>query len=127
MYCINLHLRRNGKDITQLLDEEEDQHNQSHLIPDMVPQFLGRISLEFNINLINILLEKYQWNFQLEDIVNGLYHEYETAGGPEPVCDRWSGHSRNLVRNSSLWTLTIPHPKYSGRCFTYKFVFGVNK
>ena len=93
----------------------------------MVPQFLGRISLEFNINLINILLEKYQWNFQLEDIVNGLYHEYETAGGPEPVCDRWSGHSLNLVRNRSLWTVTIPHPKYSGRCFTYKFVFGVNK
>ena len=127
MYCINLHLRRNGKDITQLLDEEEDQHNQSHLIPDMVPQFLGGISFEFNNHLINILLEKYQWNFQLEDIVNGLYHEYETAGGPEPVCDRWSGHSRNLVRNSSLWTVTIPHPKYSGRCFTYKFVFGVNK
>ena len=63
----------------------------------------------------------------MEDIVNGLYHEYETAGGPEPVCDRWSGHSLNLVRNSSLWTVTIPHPKYSGRCFTYKFVFGVNK
>ena len=35
--------RRNGKDITQLLDEEEDQHNVSHLTPDMVPQFLGGI------------------------------------------------------------------------------------
>ena len=53
MYCINLHLRRNGKDIIQLLDEEEDQHNQSHLIPDMVPQFLGGISFSFNDHLIN--------------------------------------------------------------------------
>ena len=56
------------------------------------------------------------WNFNLEDIVNGLYHEYD----PNQVCDRWNDVSENLAKNLSLWTVSIPDPKVSGRCFTYK-------
>ena len=56
----------------------------------------------------------------VKDMVLGIYHQYGNVG-----CDRWSpgSQSENRVKNSSLWTVTIPHPKYSGRCFTYRYNF----
>ena len=35
-------LRGNGNDIRKILDEEEDNHNNSKLSPEEVPKFLGR-------------------------------------------------------------------------------------
>ena len=58
----------------------------------------------------------------IKDMVLGLFHQYGNDG-----CDRWNikGLNANRVKNSSLWTVTIPHPKYSGRCFTYKYSLAV--
>ena len=60
--------------------------------------------------------------FDIKDMVLGLFHHYGNVG-----CDRWSpeGQSENRVKNSSLWKVTIPHPKYSGRCFTYRYMLNV--
>ena len=69
---------------------------------------------------IKIKMESCCSNHELKfkDMVLGLFHQYGNEG-----CDRWSseGLSENRVQNSSLWTVTIPHPRYSGRCFTYRY------
>ena len=67
-----------------------------------------------------ILFAQMQKHKNIKDMVLGLYHQYGNVG-----CNRWSpeGQNENRVKNSSLWKVTIPHPKYSGRCFTYRYIF----
>ena len=55
------------------------------------------------------------FNFKIEKIVPGLYHEYVDEN---PYCSRNQDSGNKL--NSSHWTISIPHPQDSGKCFTYK-------
>ena len=55
------------------------------------------------------------FNFKREEIIPGLYHEYIDEN---PYCSRNENSGKNL--NSSHWTVSIPHPQDSGKCFTYK-------
>ena len=56
------------------------------------------------------------FNFKIEKIVPGLYHEYVDEN---PYCSRNQDSGNKL--NSSHWTVSIPHPQDSGKCFTYKY------
>ena len=55
------------------------------------------------------------FNFKIEEIIPGLYHEYIDEN---PYCSRNENSGKKL--NSSHWTVSIPHPQDSGKCFTYK-------
>ena len=55
------------------------------------------------------------FNFKMEEIIPGLYHEYIDEN---PYCSRNENSGKKL--NSSHWTVSIPHPQDSGKCFTYK-------
>ena len=46
-----------------------------------------------------------------------MYHEYYEES---PQCNRYVDSGKNLIEDPSLWTLSIPHPDLSGKCFTYK-------
>ena len=61
---------------------------------------------------------KHNWNFEIQDIIHGVYHEYYDES---PKCGRALKSGKNLIEEASLWTLSIPHPEESGKCFTYKY------
>ena len=61
---------------------------------------------------------KHKWNFDIQDIILGVYHENHDES---PKCDRYDESGKNLIEEPSLWTLSIPHPEESGKCFTYKY------
>ena len=59
-----------------------------------------------------------EWNFNLHDkkIFLGIFQEKGL-----PYCDRKHfPPSKNLLDDPSVWTISIPHPQDSGKCFTYK-------
>ena len=57
-------------------------------------------------------------SFEIQDIILGVYHEYYDES---PLCNRFLDSGKNLIKDPSLWTLSIPHPQDSGKCFTYKY------
>ena len=57
------------------------------------------------------------WNFNMKEIIIGLYQEYAEYN---PKCARKKQVSKNLVNDLSLWEMSIPHPSLAGKCFTYK-------
>ena len=63
-------------------------------------------------------LEKYNWNYEKQEIIIGLFQEFIDG---LPNCNRGNSSTRNLLlEEPSVWSTSIPHPKNSGRCFTYK-------
>ena len=66
-----------------------------------------------------IILDDNDWNLQMKDIILGVFQEYAVDS---PWCDRVMNSGRNLIEDSSLWTMSIPHPEWSGKCFTYKYI-----
>ena len=54
----------------------------------------------------------------MTDIITGVFHEYKED---LPLCDRERNSGKNLIEDPSLWTMSIPHPERSGKCFTYKY------
>ena len=68
-----------------------------------------------------MLLKKYLPQIKIctkQDIIVGVYQEYIDES---PLCNRFWSSGKNLVEDSSLWTVSIPHAQESGKCFTYKY------
>ena len=65
------------------------------------------------------MIDDNDWNVNLTDIILGVYQEYKED---RPYCDRGENSGRNLIEDPSLWTISIPHPEWSGKCFTYKYI-----
>ena len=49
-----------------------------------------------------IILDDNEWNFNLTDIILGVFQEYKEHN---PWCDREKFSGRNLIEDLSLWTL----------------------
>jgi len=73
---------------------------------------------EINEMIMKDILDKYSYNYQIKEIIGGVYQEYLEGW---PHCDRTGDPGRNLVDDEKLWNYSIPHTQDSGRCFTYKY------
>ena len=102
--------------IVDLLNKEAEEG-----LTEVEPLYVNKILGKFQTFLpffVVLCIEKHDWNYDLhnKDIILGVYQEYEDSTN----CDRLGSSGKNLVDESSLWSISIPHPQSSGRCFTYR-------
>ena len=128
-----MHCRKNGSEILDILEMEKEQKELKTLNMSVL---FGKCICFSLLLLIFSLIEKYDWNFEIQvhivsgiftklwlqflskDIIPGLYQEYYEK---DPNCDKNTALCDNKVEKAFLWNISIPHPKNSGKCFTYKY------
>ena len=98
------------------MDILEETPNQE-LSPQDMNKILGNLIMIIFITFL--LQEKSEWNYKLHDkkVFLGIFQEKGFD-----YCDRHNVRpSENLLYDPSVWSISIPHPQDSGRCFTYKY------
>ena len=73
------------------------------------------LSLISSLTIPNFSAEKYNYSYNRSETINSLAQVYDGAD-----CNRINDQERNLVKDDSFWTMSIPHPQFSGICYTYK-------
>ena len=58
---------------------------------------------------------------KLTDIITGVFQEYQEDWHVD-MCNRDKKLGKNLIEDTSLWSTSVPHPHFSGKCFTYKYI-----
>ena len=117
-YIYNItYYRQNSANILDLFEKT----SMKTFHPENISRFLGaKLHKTYYHNRIQmIILDDNEWNFNLTDIILGVFQEYKED---YPWCDREKFSGRNLIEDPSLWTTSIPHPDSSGKCFTFKYI-----
>ena len=108
--------REGDPDFYKLLEYEQNKNNLQNISTADIPGLIGTMVTILS-QLVDYFLEKYNFSYSREEAVGGLYQVYTEDS---PSCYRGGGPTTNLAKNSSLWTMSIPHPQLSGLCYTYK-------
>ena len=74
-----------------------------------------RYYLNLFLNHSKFSAEKYNYSYNRSETINSLSQVYDDDDCNSNVPDR------NLVQDDSFWTMSIPHPQFSGICYTYKY------